>query len=704
MSELYSLTSSTQLLPVLTDFADAIAILAADGEALFQNERHSRWFGLIPPCFPQATHRHLFPEALYREDGSPFLAHEFPRAIRLASASSREAVARMQCIDDTERWLRIRSFPVNGAAGERWTVVTACDISELIARETKLKHQAHFDALTRLPNRVLFADRLQMMIAQSQRRRELLAICVLDLDGFKAVNDRHGHKAGDLLLREVAQRLSENVRNDDTVARLGGDEFALLLGGLISGQECEHLLRRVLNSLAQPYTVNGHVVSISASIGVTLFPNDGSDQEILVRHADQAMYQAKQAGKNRFTLYDNSPALRAQANLSMLHKIEKGIEKNQFRLHYQPQVDCRQGRVVGCEALIRWEHPLLGLLPPAEFLPLIENEETIVLLGEWVLRDGLAQLAEWLEQGLDIEVSVNISARHLHKREFVERLACIAHGYPRSVLEHLVIEIVETAALEDINAACDAIAECNELGIQVALDDFGTGYSSLVHLKRLAASELKIDQTFVKGMLEAPEDLAIVESVIGLANAFKRTAVAEGVESIDHILMLLELGCDIMQGFVFSRPMAAEYIPAWISNFQPDSLWQLSSSKRPNRDYFELLVAEAAHRSWIELLILRLRKSGQLGESEACLSPQACRFGQWIEREGGRRFENSPLFAEVIQVHDKLHACAIDYARALNNGPPAQATLAEKSLHEASSQLVALLRELREQFANTEEN
>jgi EAL domain-containing protein (putative c-di-GMP-specific phosphodiesterase class I) len=263
-------------------------------------------------------------------------------------------------------------------------------------------------------------------------------------------------------------------------------------------------------------------------------------------------------------MFDAGQELRVKATQAMLCKIERSIANNEFCLYYQPKIDCRKGRVVGVEALVRWRHPILGMLAPNEFLPLIEHDDLIVILGDWVLRDGLAQAAEWYLRGLDLKVSVNISARQLYRKDFVSKLKSMATGYPPEIIHNLEIEIVETAALEDVNTVSDAIRECRAMGVSVALDDFGTGFSSLVHLKRLKTDVLKIDQTFVRGMLTNPEDMAIVSAVIGLSGAFRQQVVAEGVETIDHILMLLDQGCDVMQGYAFARPMPAEKLPEWI--------------------------------------------------------------------------------------------------------------------------------------------
>jgi EAL domain-containing protein (putative c-di-GMP-specific phosphodiesterase class I) len=411
------------------------------------------------------------------------------------------------------------------------------------------------------------------------------------------------------------------------------------------------------------------------------------------------MYAAKQAGKNRYHLFDPSHDQRVKANQGALRKIDRALSENQFLLFYQPQVDCRRGCVTGAEALIRWRHPVLGMLTPAEFLPLIEQDDLIVTLGEWVIGKALTQIDAWLQQGIDLRVSVNVSARQLHQSAFPARLRAMMAAHSQDIVGRLEMEIVETAALEDINAVADAIDECHALGIRVALDDFGTGFSSLVHLKRLAADVLKIDQAFVADMLEDPEDLAIVEGVVGLANAFKRQVVAEGVETIDHILLLMELGCSVMQGFGLARPMAAEKIPDWLRSFQPDPLWNLSASPRPSRDYFELLLAEANHRHWIDQVVSSIRQQGSSRPEEVTIDDQSCRFGQWYYKEGARRFRSLPEFVAIERIHQAIHRQAARLCADHLADRKEEVRRGEMELMALHKEMVALLRQLRVRLA-----
>ncbi|MBP7393464.1 MAG: EAL domain-containing protein [Zoogloea sp.] len=509
-------------------------------------------------------------------EGLPCDGECFPLDRVLAGdADARPVLLQVRCAEDKVRWLRVHTQPLTDTHGAvTGAVCSSVDVTRQVEQENSLKLQAHFDTLTGLPNRVLFSDRLDQALAHARRHRENLAVCMLDLDGFKIVNDSFGHSSGDQLLREVASRLHDSLRGDDTAARLGGDEFALLIGDLKTSGQCEQVVKRVLDAVGAPYFIDGAEVRVTASIGVTLFPGDTMDPDQLLRHADQAMYKAKQAGKNRFSIFDPILESRARANLGLVRKIEQALERHEFVLHYQPKVDCRAGRVVGLEALIRWNHPVLGQRMPGEFLPLIEREDMIVNIGDWVIDEALREQARLRAAGHELTISVNIAARQLVCRQFAERLeAIVGEGCAGSV-DPLEIEILESAALEDIGTVSSLIASFQTRGIRFALDDFGTGYSSLMHLKRLAAGVLKIDQAFVRDMLDDPGDLAIVQGVIGLAAAFRRDVVAEGVEDMEHVRMLLSIGCDVMQGHGISRPLPVEAVEAWLRNFKPDPRWR----------------------------------------------------------------------------------------------------------------------------------
>jgi diguanylate cyclase (GGDEF)-like protein/PAS domain S-box-containing protein len=472
-------------------------------------------------------------------------------------------------------WLEL--FIVAGDDGHANYVCVFSDISVAKAQQENLEHMAYHDALTQLPNRILLDDRLHQAVARANRSGEILAVCYFDLDGFKPINDTLGHDAGDRMLVELAQRVRNCLRESDTVARLGGDEFALLLCNLSSPEECELTLSRLLAAIRQPFLLAEKPVQVSASIGYTLFPMDGSEPDTLLRHADHAMYQAKLNGGSHFHLFDTEHDRQTRGRRQERERIEAALPNGEFRLHYQPKINMRKGQVVGAEALIRWQQPENGLRSPADFLPLVEDTDFAVPLGEWVMREALRQIAHWRAQGLELQVSVNIAPRHMMKKDFATRLAKILAEFPEVPPAQLELEITETAAIEDIAGVAQMINNCKLLGVTFALDDFGVGYSSLTYMRRLPVEVIKIDQSFVRDMLHDADDLAVVAGVISLSREFQRNVVAEGVETVDHGLHLLRMGCTIAQGYGIARPMPPELIPAWVASYQPDASWDEGS-------------------------------------------------------------------------------------------------------------------------------
>jgi diguanylate cyclase (GGDEF)-like protein/PAS domain S-box-containing protein len=451
------------------------------------------------------------------------------------------------------------------------------DITELKDHQNQLVHIANHDILTNLPNRALLSDRLSQAMVQCQRRNQSLAVAFLDLDHFKEVNDTHGHDIGDELLVQVSQRMKEALREGDTLARIGGDEFIAVMADLEKVEDSEPLLKRLLKAAADPVTVGDAVMQVSASIGVTHYPQDGADADQLMRHADQAMYAAKQAGKNCYLVFDAAYDDASKVQRESIDNIRSALDRREFVLHYQPKVNMYTSEVIGIEALIRWQHPDRGLVPPLDFLPTIEAHSISLELGEWVIDTALNQMSQWQSIGINLPISVNMSAYQLQQDNFTTRLTGLLAAHPEVDPHYLELEILETSELSDISQVSTTMNDCHELGVRFALDDFGTGYSSLTYLKRLPAHIIKIDQTFVRDMLSDADDLAIVEGVIGLAKAFKREVIAEGVETIEHGTELLKLGCELAQGYSIARPMPADDIPEWVSNWKADDSWQVKS-------------------------------------------------------------------------------------------------------------------------------
>ena len=455
-------------------------------------------------------------------------------------------------------------------------VSLASDITPMKQHQEQLERIAHYDVLTNLPNRVLLADRLSQAMLQCSRHGQSLAVVFLDLDGFKTVNDAYGHDIGDELLIALSIRMKEALREGDSLSRIGGDEFVAVLADLAKVEDCEPVLERLLLAASEPVTVSGVVLNISVSIGVTLYPRDNVDADLLMRHADQAMYMAKESGKNRYHLFDTAQDDAVKVQRESLEAIRYALDHHQFVLYYQPKVNMKIGTVVGVEALIRWQHPERGLLSPIEFLPVIENHTMMIEIGEWVIDTALTQIGQWQAMELDLPVStsVNIAAVQLMQPGFIQTLTDLLAAHPNVEPRYLELEMLETSALEDVNHVSIIMNDCMSLGVHFALDDFGTGYSSLTYLRRLPASLIKIDQSFVKDMLSNIDDFAIVEGVIALAKSFKRDVIAEGVETVEHGTALLQLGCELAQGYGIARPMPACDIPAWMKNWKPDASWQ----------------------------------------------------------------------------------------------------------------------------------
>ena len=477
---------------------------------------------------------------------------------------------------DAVRWVRnLGKIVSTDSAGQPERMLgVAIDVTPQREQEVMLQRLALYDALTGLPNRVLLARKLQESMSQARSKNTLLGVAYLDLDGFKPVNDRLGHGAGDRLLVVVAGRLTRALRSLDTVARLGGDEFVILMPELESIEDCEALLHRVMESISAPYTLDTERVVVTASIGHTMFPLDDADADALLRHADQAMYAAKQAGRNRFHQFDAAQERALQTLREQGRFIRDALADRQFVLYLQPKVDMRSGTVVGAEALSRWQHPERGIVSPGEFLPLLEGTELEIGFGEWVVEAALVILEQLQHRSMPMPLSVNIAAQHLQHAGFAEWMAQCLERHP-SVPAHLIeIEITESAALYDLTAVAGALTDLRALGVSVSLDDFGTGYSSLTYLRRLPMDTLKIDQSFVHGMMGDPGDLAIVQGVIGLARSFGYRVIAEGVETVEQGQMLLQLGCMQAQGYCIARPMPPEHFIEWADAWVAPTGWQ----------------------------------------------------------------------------------------------------------------------------------
>jgi diguanylate cyclase len=413
----------------------------------------------------------------------------------------------------------------------------------------KLQHQATHDALTSLPNRLLFMDRLGREIAHAERDGRFFAVLVVDLDRFKVINDTLGHAAGDQLLMEIARRLSSAIRGSDTVARTGGDEFLLLLTGLREPADAAVIASNIVSELDKSVSIGGAEVHTSASIGISAYPADGADSEALVAHADEAMYFAKQQGRNGFQFFNADMSVFSRTRLDFENDLRRALPMKQFEVHYQPKIDVASGRMNSVEALLRWRHPIRGLVGPLEFIPIAEETGLILSIGEWVLREACRQARQWQQEGLPfVRVAVNISPIHFRQSKFLEivQAALLDHDLEP---QHLEIELTEATVMDHAENSVHILEELSRMGIIVSIDDFGTGYSSMSYLRRFPIDKLKIDRSFIHDMTTNADAASIVKAIISLAHSLRLKVVAEGVETSEQLVQLRELGCDQFQGF-----------------------------------------------------------------------------------------------------------------------------------------------------------
>lgn len=421
-----------------------------------------------------------------------------------------------------------------------------------------LRHEASHDRLTNLPNRLLFDEQLLLALVTAEQHSEMLAVAFLDLDRFKTVNDTLGHAFGDQLLKQVTKRLQECIRPCDTVSRWGGDEFTLLFPHITYVEEVGKIARKILETLSAPFYLESQELYVSASLGIALFPYDGEDAETMLKHADTAMYRAKQQGRNNYQFYSPEMNTKALEQLVLETDLRKALVRDEFLLHYQPQIDIHTGMIVGVEALLRWQHPHLGLVPPNQFIPLAEETGLICPIGEWVIRTACAQHQAWRAAGLPLlRIAINLSARQFQQRDLVktiQQILCDTNTEPR----YLELEITESVAMQDITFTILVLQEFRQMGIQLAMDDFGTGYSSLNSIKHFPFHTLKIDQSFVRDLMNNPSDAAIAKAVVALGQGLNLKILAEGVETVEQLEFLRLLGCDGAQGYLFSKPLAAD--------------------------------------------------------------------------------------------------------------------------------------------------
>ena len=539
--------------------SDIITVLDAGGKILYESPSVERLLGHQPGELIGTS----LIDLVHPDD-----AHALVATIASSSPSSAPVAAEFRMRQKRGDWRYLEASVSNLLANAEvgGVVLNSRDITARKQDEEMIRHLAYFDALTGLPNRMLFVDRLAQAVAHSRRRGARgLAIMFLDLDRFKTINDTLGLGAGDELLRSAGNRLSNALRDQDTVARLGGDEFLFLLPDVDDAEDAARVADKIFRELAVPFEIHGHELHVTGSIGISMAPADGDDAETLIRNADTALHRAKKAGGSRYQLY--APAMNAKAlkRLMLENSLRHAIDREELRVFYQPLVSLTDGKVVGAEALVRWNHPELGVVSPAEFIPLAEETGLIVPLTQWVLRTSCAQMRAWRDADLEIQtVSVNVSAERFNTSDLP---ATVAEALAATGLEgpHLCLELTESVMMENAEETIATLVALKKLGVKISIDDFGTGYSSLSYLKRLPIDTLKIDQSFVRGMPADTDDAAIAMLITSMAHTLNLSVVAEGVETEEQRSVLRGQGCDVMQGFFFSRPLPSEQITAMLT-------------------------------------------------------------------------------------------------------------------------------------------
>ena len=675
-----ALALQRRLEAALADMSEGIFISDAHGDAVHTNQAWVDLHGCATSthCGMQRVEADAKLEILL-PDGllAPESARPVARALRGETAVDQEFRLR----DKESGKIRIGSYnlaPIRDAdARIVGAVVTVRDITDTKTHAAALERAAHHDPLTGLPNRFLLADRLEQAIALADRTRNALAVCYLDLDGFKALNDKYGHAVGDQFLIKIAAVLSQTVRTYDSVARIGGDEFVLVLSEIQSPRDCYALLDRLLAQIHRPVPLGAMHQQLSASIGVTLYPDDPSDADTLLRHADHALYRAKESGRHRYQLYISGLDEAIVKRRLTTDALTRALERGELVLHYQPQLDLIGREVIGAEALIRWQHPDKGLLLPAAFLPEIEGGPLESKVGDWVIAASLRQLGQWNRRGLHLRLGVNVGIGHLTAPDFVERLQHHLDAHADAAPDQLELEILESAAVEDFAETRQIMADCRARGVRFALDDFGTGYASLAYFRLLPVDRLKIDQSFVRDMLEDRADRQIVESLVKLARAFDREVIAEGVETLEHTALLTWLDCRSGQGFGIARPMPAPDFQAWAEHWSAGPDWPRADEMRARAD-IALMVAAQDHMYWCSRVMRMLE--GLKPEEATVMAKDQCAFGRWLLGRGARQFGGLPGYGAVVEAHDQIHALADDLVGLAAAGKPSadcRARLAE---------------------------
>lgn len=530
--------------------SDIISIINLDGEFLYLSPSHIR---LWEHEVPDHEIHNLF-EWIVEEDRDIFAY-----AIQHAFSTRKEYM--VECRINTQRqdviWTESKINPITDQEGNvtKLLLVTR-DVTDRKRSEETIHHLAYHDALTDLPNRRMYVQQLSKEMMQAKRFQSTLAVLFLDMDRFKDVNDSFGHDVGDLLLVEAAKRLQGCLKPGDVVARLGGDEFTVMQTQLQDRSEAAALAEQIMNQLQRPFELDGHVFNVSCSIGIALYPQDGDNPEDLLKRADTALYTVKSRGKNGYDFFDPTMEAKSLERILMENEMRKAIEQEQFQIYYQPKIDIATGGMTGMEALVRWVHPELGIIPPNRFIPIAEETGMILALGEWILKQACRQNKLWHDQGYTLKVSVNLSARQIYQKDLVEMIKDILRETNLSP-DWLELEITESIFVK-MEEATAVLQQIRDIGIEISIDDFGTGYSSFSYIKSLPVDTIKIDASFIRDIHHNQESQAIVKAIVTIAQSLNMNVIAEGIELDDQVAALKENGCDHGQGYLFSKPLTTD--------------------------------------------------------------------------------------------------------------------------------------------------
>jgi diguanylate cyclase (GGDEF)-like protein/PAS domain S-box-containing protein len=535
---------------ITENVSDLIAMVDTDGRRVYNSPSYRALFGEDPPLPGSDSFEQIHP------DDRAHVIKVFRDTLAFGAGQRAQFRFRMQ--DGSVRYIESQGNVIRDQAGDvHRIVVVSRDVTERLVAEERLRHIAHHDLVTNLPNRVLFKDRLDQALRHARSYRKQVGILFIDLDNFKHVNDSFGHAAGDQLLRELANRFTRCLRSEDTVARQGGDEFIVLIPDLDRREHVEIIARKILKALAARVSIDDQELEVTASIGISTYPDDGDDAEMLLKHADIAMYYAKEKGKNGYEFFSSEMDDVLRQRMAMERNLRQALKNDELLLHYQPQIDLQTGAIASVEALVRWQHPELGLIGPMHFIPQAEENGLIVSIGEWVLREACRQSKRWQAMGHPpLRIAVNVSGRQLAQQDFLDRVSRSLEvtGLDAACLE---LELTESVVMQNVDHNIATLDKLSQMGVRIAIDDFGTGYSSLSYLKRFPIHKLKVDRSFVRDITTDRNDAVIVSTIIGMAKSLGISVTAEGVETEEQLAFLRQQGCDFAQGYYFSKPMPA---------------------------------------------------------------------------------------------------------------------------------------------------